>query len=215
MKTNQSIKNVAIAAAFGIATLLSPVANAAGEINGGFTLAMASSEYAPASVNVMEQRWEAVQQAARPDQMVKLGEAFAKDFPNSKHGDANKSLIEGARKSQTAFRAARLSADAIEDASGNDVYRNELTSALRGDRTGARRVALMYRDGTNGLSANAHRAQQWLQVASELGCGVSSWQVAEMFNSAGQIAEAAKFEAKAIAIGYRLPARLPTKSMNI
>lgn len=220
MKTNKSCKNVVAAAVFGIATLLSPVAANASDANhGGFMLAMASSDSTPAQVNAsaasMDARWEALQQAVRPDAVVKLGEAFARDFPNSKHSEANKSLVEGARKTLTALRAAHLTADAINEASGNDAYRNELASALRGDRVGARRVALMYRDGTNGLSANMHRAQQWLQVAADLGCGDSSWQVAQFFNNIGQIGEAAKFEAKAVAIGYRLPARLPSKSMNI
>lgn len=135
---------------------------------------------------------------------------------NNKNAVADKSLMdEGERKARAALRSARISADATVEASGNETYRTELANALRGERRGARQIAVMYRDGTNGLAANAHRAQQWLQVAADLGCGDSSWQVAQLYNAAGLVGEAAKFEAKAVAIGFRVPARLPSKSMNI
>lgn len=216
MKTNKSCKHVVIAAVFGIASVLSPVAaNAADESSGRFMLAMAGHDSNPAQASALEQRWDALQHAVRPDAVIKLGEAFARDFPDSKYSEADQRLIDGARKVQAALRSARLSVDAIEDASGNEAYRTELVGAMHGERGAARRIALMYRDGTHGLSANLHRAQQWLQVAAELDCGDSSWQIAQFFNGIGQIGEAAKFEAKAVAFGYRVPARLPSRSMNI
>lgn len=169
---------------------------------------------APAQSMNIEERWKIVQATIRPDLVVAKCEAFKRDFPNSRFDRAEAILLTGARKSLAATRVAQLSLDAIDDPAGNGAYRTRLTSAMRGDGNAAYAVATMYRQGTNGLPRDARRQEQWLYVASELGRGDASWQLAEIYNRKGMVVEAARLEAKARATGYRVPARLPSKSKN-
>lgn len=221
-----------LAAAIGITTLIGPLAAKAAGDNPAepgqaaqMQLALGSTtrDYFPAAdprpTNLQsltaEERWAKIQQTLRPDLLVKLSEAFAKDFPGSQHSAANEGLLSGAQKSLAALRAARLSATTVEEHSGDSGYRAELTGALRGDKDAAGRIAAMYRRGSNGLTGDAHRAEQWLHVAAELGNGNASWQVAQIYNRSGLMGDAAKFESKAVEAGFHLPVRLPTRDMNI
>lgn len=127
---------------------------------------------------------------------------------------AEKSRQTGAPGALQALRNAQLSLDAIDETTANGAYRDALAQALRGESGGAQRIAAMYRQGANGLAQNAHRAEQWLQVAAALGSGDASWQLAKLYNRAGQVGEAARFEAQAVESGYRVPVRLPTRALN-
>lgn len=218
-----------LAAAVGISTLTCPVVAMSSDDlgangrDGYVTVALASTRayvadadhQAGLRASSMEKRWQELQQAIRPDVLMKLSEAFAREFPDSKYSEADRSIQEGARRAFDAVRQARLSADALEEATGDVRYRNELTQALRGDKESAHRIAMMYKDGANGLPRNERRAEQWLRIAAELGSGNASWQVAQIYNRAGLVGDAARFESKAMEAGYRLPVRLPTKARNI
>jgi hypothetical protein len=162
----------------------------------------------------VEERWEKVQNTVRPDLVVAMCEAFTKDFPNSRYSRAEAILVAGASKSLAATRSAQLSLDAIDDTSGDSAYRNMLTSAMRGDGDAAYRIAGMYRHGANGLAHDLRRYEQWLNVAGALGRGDASWQLAEIYNRKGLVAEAARLEAMARGMGYRAPERLPSKAQN-
>lgn len=120
----------------------------------------------------------------------------------------------GARKLAEALKKAALTMATLDEANGDGVYREDLAKVKRGDKDAAQRIAAMHRLGSNGLAANAHRAEQWLRVAAELGSAEASWQVSQIYNRDGLVADAASFEARAAAAGYRLPPRLPTRSMN-
>lgn len=211
-------------AALGVATFLSPfAAQSADESSFSEKLAMASvRDYAVDAAernaqlrsSAMEARWQELQRIVRPDVLVKLSQEFERDFPGSQYSEADRNLQAGARKALSAVREARLSSGALEEASGDAVYRDDLVQALRGDKDAAYRVATMYRNGSNGLSRDMRRNEQWLRIAAELGSSNASWQVAQLYNREGLVGEAAKYEAKATAAGYSIPVRLPTRGMN-
>lgn len=214
-----------LAAALGISTLLSPIVAQASEerafgtgqhvklalVNTQDYSATAGERHASLYTAAMEARWQKLQQTIRPDVLVKLSEEFEKDFPGSQYSQADKDIQAGARKAFQALRDARLSSGAIEEPSGDVAYRNKLTQALRGDKESAYHVAMMYMEGTHGLRRSERRAAQWLHIAAELGSADASWEVAQIYNIDGQVGEAARFEAKAVEAGYRVPARLSTR----
>lgn len=209
---------------FGLTIALAAMVAAASDLapSGSAKAASASQRLRPAAVvsqapaqsMSIEERWEIVQTTIRPDLVVAMCEAFTRDFPNSRFARAEAILQTGARKALAATRIAQLSLDAIDDPAGDGEYRVNLTSAMRGEGDAAYAVATMYRQGTNGLPRDERRQEQWLYVAGELGRGDASWQLAEIYNRKGMVVEAARFEAKARATGYRVPARLPSKSQN-
>lgn len=203
---------------FGVAAMLSPLIAVASELPalGNVILAAAEPRKSPAQSQSLsiEERWEKVQTTIRPDLVIALCESFNRDFPNSRYGRAEAILQSGARKALAATRAAQLSLDAIDDPAGDGAYRVSLTSAMRGDGTAAYGIAAMYRQGGNGLPRDTRRQEQWLHVAAELGRGDAGWQLAEIYNRRGLVAEAAHLEALARTAGYRAPERLPSKSQN-
>lgn len=192
------------AAVFGTTTLLSPAQ---------------AAEAPPASKgqyqdSAMEAQWRQLQQTIHPEIAIKLSEEFQRDYPNSRYRQANIRIQAGARKAFQARQAARLSSDALEDPAGDGAYRADLTQAMRGNRDAAYRVALMYRQGSHGLAKDPQRSTQWLRIAAELGNGRASWEVANIYNREGAMADAARFEAKAVRDGFRIPPRFPNRGLE-
>jgi len=159
----------------------------------------------------VETRWQAVQDALRPRSLLRLVEDFVRDFPTSEYVQTAQVIIAGATQALAGQRAAGLTSDALEDKAGDASYRDDLKKALRGDKDSAHRIALMYRGGTNGLTKAVRRVEQWLRFAAELGNGIASWQVSEMYSLQGQQGEAARYERRAIELGYRPPPRLSNR----
>lgn len=207
MKPNamQHMIRLLAATALGTATLLSPSAQAAEQ---------PPVRRAQSQASAMETQWQKLQQALHPEVVISLSEAFQRDYPQSRHRQANLKIQDGARKALRAQHEARLSSDALDDPAGDRAYRGDLTQALRGDKDAAYRVALMYRKGTHGLAKDPQRGTQWLRVAAELGNGRASWEVANIYNRDGKMAEAAKFEAKAVRDGFRIPPRMPNRGVT-
>lgn len=162
----------------------------------------------------MEARWLELQQALQPEIVIRLGEKFQRDYPHGRHRQAGVKILEDARKAFRAQQEARLSTEALDDPAGDGAYRGDLVKALRGDKDAAYRIALMYRQGTHGLTKDSLRSTQWLRVAAELGNGRASWEVANIYNRDGEMAEAARFEAKAVRDGFNIPPRLPNRGLG-
>lgn len=164
-----------------------------------------------ATTPIEEARWQAVKDALRPRLLLRVAEEFVRDFPASEYLQTAQVFISGARRALAGQRAAGLTSDALEDKSGNASYRDDLKRALRGDKDSAYRIALMYRDGTNGLRKAARRVEQWLRYAAELGSGTASWQVSQIYSRRGQQGDAARYERRAVELGYRIPPRLSNR----
>lgn len=170
----------------------------------------------------IEERWAIIQQTIKPKALVRLCEEFIRDYPGAEYAQVAEVILVGSRKALDAQRIAALSSDNLEDQAGNADYRDDLVKALRGDKDSAYRIALMYRGGSklsalvqqessNGLLKNERRAEQWLKFSAELGNGIASWQLAEIYNGTGQQADAAKYERLAIELGYTPPPRLANR----
>ncbi len=83
--------------------------------------------------------------------------------------------------------------------------------AARGDAEAAYRVARAYIEGRSGVFASLYRHEQWLRFAGELGHARASWELAQLLNTLGRVAEAAHYEKRAIGLGYKPPPRLSTR----
>ena len=159
----------------------------------------------------LEERWRAIQETLRPTRLIRLCEDFARDFPGSEFEQQVSVSISGARQALESQRSAGLSGDLFEESAGDKDYRDDLTKALRGDKDAAHRIAIAYRIGGSGVAPNLRRTEQWLRFAAELGNGIASWELSELYNQSGQVGDAARFEKKALELGYRPPPRLASR----
>ncbi len=159
----------------------------------------------------LEKRWEAILNTRRPSRLLRLCEKFEKEFPGSEFSQQVKATISGARQALDSQRSAGISSDLFSDAIGDRDFRDDLAKALRGDKDSAHRLAIAFREGTSGVVASPRRTEQWLRFAAELGNGIASWELSEIYNQAGQVGDAARFENKALDLGYRPPPRLATR----
>ncbi|MDP2135582.1 MAG: hypothetical protein Q8J99_18425 [Sulfuritalea sp.] len=207
MKSNamHHMTRLLAAAVFGTAILLSSLSVQAAD--------EPSARKAQVHGSAMEAQWLQLQRVRHPDAVIKLSEEFQRDFPNSRYRQANRRIQAGARKALRAQQEARLSSDALEDPAGDGAYRGDLIQAMRGNKDAAYRVALMYRQGSHGLAKDTQRSTQWLRISAELGNGRASWEVANNYNRDGAMGEAARFEAKAVRDGFRIPPRLPNRGL--
>lgn len=159
----------------------------------------------------MDERWRVILETLRPSRLIRLCEEFERDFPGSEFSQQLNVSIAGAREARDSQRAAGLTGDLFEEVTGDKGYRDDLIKSLRGDKDAAHRIAIAYRDGSSGVAANPRRTEQWLRFAAELGNGIASWELAELYNQSGQVGDAARFEKKALDLGYRPPPRLATR----
>lgn len=152
-----------------------------------------------------------IQSVLQPSRLIKLADECERDFPASQFAVEIRAIATAARQALDIQRSTGLSGDFFEEAIGDEAYRANLGKAVRGDKDAAYSLALAYRAGISGVAANTRRMEQWLRFAAELGSGVASWELAEFYNYGGFVADAARFEKKALDQGYRAPFRLPSR----
>lgn len=156
-------------------------------------------------------RWQEVLLARRPSRIVSLCQAFLRDFPESIHRDQAKTLEAGASRVVTIKRDVGLSADYFEATRGDAAFDASLLGAARGDPEAAYRLAQIFGDGKSGKSPSMYRHEQWLRLAAELNHARASWELAQLYNVYGRVAEAAHFEKRATSLGYKPPPRLSNR----
>lgn len=166
---------------------------------------------APADSSRMEKCWQEIQTILRPDKLLVESDQFLRDFPASPYSSQVKAIQAGARQAMEIQRSTGLSGDLFEDAVGDSAYRDKLVKAVRGDKEAAYLIALAYKTGTLGVGASSRRMEQWLRFSAELGSGPGSWELAEIYNRQGLVADAARFEKKALDLGYLPPIRLSNR----
>ncbi len=94
---------------------------------------------------------------------------------------------------------------------GDPTFRIHQAQALRGDKEAAYQVALMFRDGSNGVPRDESRMLRWLRHASELDNGMASYQLYLHFLARGLDRDAVRFENRALRQGFVPPPRLDAR----
>lgn len=156
-------------------------------------------------------RWQEIRAARRPSRIVALCEAFSNDFPASPMRDDVRKLGGGAAKALSAQYDVGLSGDLFEAGGADPVLESRLAEAARGNAAAAFELAQAVGKGGFGEHSGNYRQERWLRFAAKLGHARASWELAELYNVHGRIAEAAHFEKRATELGYRPPPRLSTR----
>ena len=159
----------------------------------------------------LQSRWQEIQVVVGPTKLLKLAEQFERDFPFSALDQQNQALQVCARKTLDIARTAGISSDFFDERVGDASYKARLKAAVRGDKEAAYQLAQAYQEGSAGVFANSRRAEQWLRFAADLDHARASWQIAEIYNREGRMADAARYEKKAADLGYQVPPRLPNR----
>ncbi|TRZ95779.1 MAG: hypothetical protein D4R84_07580 [Rhodocyclaceae bacterium] len=166
---------------------------------------------ATADIMRMEERWREIQTTLRPSRLIVLCQEFTRDYPISQFLQRVQTIQAGASHALDIQRSVGLSGDFFDDAVGDSGYRDYLLKTLHGDKDAAYRIAVAFKEGALGVVASSRRTEQWLRFSAELGNGVASWELAENYNHSGFMADAARFEKRALELGYQPPVRLANR----
>lgn len=156
-------------------------------------------------------RWTEVNSARRPSRIAALAQAFLRDYPQSAHVDEARALEAGATRAAAIKRDVGLSGDYFEIPHGDAAFDASLLGAARGDAAAAYQLAIAFGEGKSGVTANLYRHEQWMRFAAELGHARASWDLAQIYNTHGRVADAAHFEKRARDLGYKPPPRLSNR----
>jgi len=148
--------------------------------------------------------------ATWPADIVRLSSAYLERYPQSEFAGEAESLrrrasatagLLAARDSKlqrAAFRADELSAD----------QRDVLHRAALGDRSAALDMAHTYAHDGQASTKEAARYLGWMQYAAQLGDQSAAYAVAVYYRDEGEPSLSAIYQARAVALGYELPAAL-------
>jgi hypothetical protein len=156
-------------------------------------------------------RWTELNSARRPSRIAALAQAFLRDYPQSAHREDARAFEAGALRVVAIKREVGLSGDFFETSHGDAAFDSSLRSAARGDGEAAYRLATMFGEGKSGVSPSLYRQEQWMRFAAELGHARASWDLAQIYNTYGRVADAAHFEKRATELGYKPPPRLSNR----
>jgi TPR repeat protein len=149
---------------------------------------------------------EELQQAVWPADIVRLADQYLARYPSgSWAGDAS-ALRERAGMTAVVLKRndVRLYRSAFQPADAGAEVQQNLRRAALGDSTAAVRLARMHQRG-DGVSQDANRYVGWLQYASMLGDDRASYELALYFRRDAQPVLAAKYEARAMELGFTPP----------
>lgn len=141
-----------------------------------------------------------------PAEIRRAAEEFLRAYPGGKYETQVRVALAGTEDALRALssRFVRLSASAFTTAHGDALFAEDLGKALRGDKDAAARIAEMYRLGSNGLTANLLRGEQWLRYSALLGNAIACY---ELYRRLAERADpdAEFFGPEAERLGYRPP----------
>lgn len=175
----------------------------------GLAFAAAASAHAAAAPESEGTLRAEMQQAVWPADIVRLADQYLSRYPSGQAaGDAN-ALRERAGMTAVVLKRndVRLYRSAFQPAGDNGVH-DDLRRAALGEPAAAVRLARAYQRGDAGLPADSNRYVGWLQYASMLGDERASYELALHFRRESQPVLAAKYEARAIELGFTPPREL-------
>jgi hypothetical protein len=174
----------------------------------GAVPAVPASAPAPGSSELDEQEdWKKMQAAHWPADIAKLAGEYLVHHPKSKRSASAEVVLRGANDAaailqRPGIRLYRSSFVPRDQSVADEVA--DFFKASRGDKDAAARIGGRSKTGATSGSA-VSRYEGWLQYAAELGNGIASYDLALHFRASDQPQDAARWEAKAIELGYTPP----------
>jgi TPR repeat protein len=172
-----------------------------------FGTAHAAAPTSPESEGALRQE---LQQAVWPADIVRLADQYLSRFPAGNWAGDASTLRERAGMTAVVLKRndVRLYRSAFQSSAEDSGVREDLRRAALGDAAAAVRLARLYQNGEGGLPQDSNRYVGWLQYASMLGDDRASYELALHFRRESQPVLAAKYEARAIELGFVPPRTL-------
>ncbi len=161
-----------------------------------------AAEEAAAFKELVESLW--------PSDIVKLAEAYLKNFATSGQAGSAQVAREGASDAVKALRSneVKLFRSAFQPKTSDQRWIAEWRKAARGDKDAAARIARAHLRGDGDIAPDQSRYEGWLQYAAALGNGIASYELAVFYRRQGQPTPAAQYETRARDLGYTPPTSL-------
>ena len=155
-----------------------------------------------------------VEQALWPNDIAELATDYMRLYPQNPGGSWARELREKARIAMRALGSedVKLYKSAFQPhrvpASAPPTANEDLRRAALGDKDAALRVAKVYERPDVTPGPELDRYIGWLQFAARLGNEKAAYELALLYRKLDQPALAAKFEARAIELGFKPPPAL-------
>lgn len=172
----------------------------------GLSLVVGGAVHAasPESEGALRQQ---LQQAAWPADIVRLADQYLSRYPSAAWADSASALRERAGMTMVVLKRndVRLYRSAFQPAADDGAIQEDVRRAALGDIDAAVRLAHLHQRGEAGMAQDMNRYVGWLQYASMLGDDRASYELALHFRREAQPVLAAKYEARAVELGFTPP----------
>jgi TPR repeat protein len=150
--------------------------------------------------------------ATWPADVVRLAADYRNRFPRGPSAADAAARADGAARAQRAIESkdVNLNRAAFADAARVEALRADADKALLGDADAATRLARAYLDGKV-APADATRHVEWLQFAAALNSPLANYELSRHYRQQAQMPLAAKFQARAVELGFVLPRELDSE----
>lgn len=148
-----------------------------------------------------------LQQAVWPADIVRLADQYLSRYPGAAWAGSASTLRERAGMTMVVLKRndVRLYRSAFQPATEATEIQDDVRRAALGDIAAAVRLAHLHQRGEAGMTQDMNRYVGWLQYASMLGDDRASYELALHFRRDAQPVLAAKYEARAVELGFTPP----------
>ena len=148
-----------------------------------------------------------LQQAVWPADIVRLADQYLSRYPSAAWAGSASTLRERAGMTMVVLKRndVRLYRSAFQPATDVAATQEDVRRAALGDIAAAVRLAHLHQRGDAGMTQDMNRYVGWLQYASMLGDDRASYELALHFRREAQPVLAAKYEARAVELGFTPP----------
>lgn len=147
--------------------------------------------------------------ATWPADVVRLAADYRRRFPHAPGAADAAARGERAARARQALESkdVNLARDAFAAATAVPALRADSELALLGDAAAAERIAHAYRDGQD-VAADPIRYVAWLHYAAALDGPQANYELSRHYGQQGQMPLAAKYQLRAVELGFVLPREL-------